>query len=148
MRSAQVTPGGARARWVEVPGGLQRPRVYLHGFGASSCPYFAAIAVHPAVAGSRSLLINMLGFGISERPTNVGCTLEDHAHALATALEAVDIQRAGLACDPNDDQPFAAETQLVDAGAAVAPTRNCGHNIILDKGDAFARETARALQGT
>ncbi|MFE4250646.1 alpha/beta fold hydrolase [Streptomyces sp. NPDC056910] len=47
-----------------------------------------------------------------------------------------------------DDEPFAAETQLVDAGVALVPIPNCGHNIMLGNADAFARETARALQGT
>ncbi|MGY4919820.1 alpha/beta fold hydrolase [Streptomyces sp. 900116325] len=253
MRSAQVTPGGARFRWVAIPGGPRRPRIYLHGFGASSSPYFAAVAVHPAVAGSRSLQIDMLGFGISDRPTNFGYTLEGHTDTLAAALETAGVQGAevvghskgGAGCRPagpsppppgvrpgprrphrprtrhdgltwhrrlhrrrvprrgmgggprsrrsalvvhdaaaglealhrsavhlvrgteptirelllnvtiprtcmrsEDDEPFAAETQLVDAGVAIVPIPNCGHNIMLDDADAFARETARALQGT
>ncbi|MFE4250645.1 alpha/beta fold hydrolase [Streptomyces sp. NPDC056910] len=97
---------------MEIWGGLQRPRVYLHGFGASSSPYFAAVAVHPAVA-ARSLLIDMLGFGISDRPTNFGYTLEDHADTLATALEAAGVQGAevvghsmgGAGCRPAGPSP-------------------------------------------
>ncbi|MEV7956043.1 alpha/beta fold hydrolase [Streptomyces sp. NPDC088141] len=90
MQDAQVTADGARIRWVELPGrpGTSRTRVYLHGLGASSGPYFTLSATHPLLADSRSLLMDLLGFGISDRPTGFGYTLEDHADAVAVALEA------------------------------------------------------------
>ncbi|MFJ1695169.1 alpha/beta fold hydrolase [Streptomyces sp. NPDC088252] len=90
MQDAQVTADGARIRWVELPGrpGTSRTRVYLHGLGASSGPYFTLSATHPLLADSRSLLMDLLGFGISDRPTGFGYTLEDHADAVAAALEA------------------------------------------------------------
>ncbi|MFF1838326.1 alpha/beta fold hydrolase [Streptomyces sp. NPDC058231] len=90
MQNAQVTADGARIRWVEIPGSTTRTRVYLHGLGASSGPYFTASAVHPLLAGHRSLLMDMLGFGISDRPTDFGYTLEEHADAIAAALRAAD----------------------------------------------------------
>lgn len=90
MQNAQVTAGGARIRWVEIPGSDGRTRVYLHGLGASSGPYFTASAVHPLLAYSRSLLMDMLGFGISDRPTDFDYTLEAHADAIAVALRAAD----------------------------------------------------------
>ncbi|WP_328887733.1 alpha/beta fold hydrolase [Streptomyces sp. NBC_00316] len=92
MQNAQVTADGARIRWVELPGGpgSSRTQVFLHGLGASSGPYFTASAVHPLLAGHRSLLMDMLGFGISDRPTEFGYTLEEHADAIAAALRAAD----------------------------------------------------------
>ncbi|MGW3045519.1 alpha/beta fold hydrolase [Kitasatospora sp. NPDC001159] len=93
MRDAEVTAEGARMRWVEVPGDPERAtRVYLHGLGASAAPYFAASAAHPALAGHRSLLLDLLGFGISDRPTDFAYTLEDHADAVATALETAEVR--------------------------------------------------------
>ncbi|RSS83659.1 alpha/beta fold hydrolase [Streptomyces sp. WAC06614] len=97
MRDATVTAAGARMRWVEMPGDPQRTtRVYLHGLGASAAPYFAASAAHPALAGHRSLLLDLLGFGISDRPTDFAYTLEDHADAVAAALEAADVPAADI----------------------------------------------------
>ncbi|MCX2180959.1 alpha/beta hydrolase [Streptomyces sp. SKN60] len=101
MRDAQVTPQGARIRWVELPGegGPDgRTRVYLHGLGASSGPYFTAAAVHPALAarGHRSLLIDLLGFGISDRPEDFPYTMEAHADAVAAALEAAGVRAADV----------------------------------------------------
>ncbi|WP_030898829.1 alpha/beta fold hydrolase [Streptomyces sp. NRRL F-5126] len=90
MRDAAVTGKGDRIRWVEVPGD-EPARVYLHGLGASSPPYYAAAVAHPLLAGRRSLLVDLLGFGISDRPRDFGYTLEEHADALAVALRAAGV---------------------------------------------------------
>lgn len=85
MRDAQVLPDGSRIRWVELPGS-EPTRVFLHGLGASSAPYFTAAATHPALTGHRTLLMDMLGFGISDRPADFDYTLEGHADLVAVAL--------------------------------------------------------------
>ncbi|KIQ64726.1 alpha/beta hydrolase [Kitasatospora griseola] len=93
MRHAPVTPNGDRIRWVELPG-AEPARLYLHGLGASSPVYWAAAAAHPLLTGRRSLLLDLLGFGISDRPTDFAYTLEDHADAVATALDAAGVTGA------------------------------------------------------
>lgn len=85
MRTATVTPEGDRIRWVELPG-REPTRVYVHGLGSTSPAYFTEAAVNPLLAGHRSLLIDLLGHGISDRPTGFDYTLESHADALAAAL--------------------------------------------------------------
>lgn len=95
MRSAAVTGNGDRIRWVELPG-VEPARVYLHGLGAASPAYFTEVAVHPPLAGHRSLLMDMLGHGISDRPTGFGYTLEAHADALASALTSAGVSGAEL----------------------------------------------------
>ncbi|WP_031479844.1 alpha/beta fold hydrolase [Streptomyces bicolor] len=95
MRNAAVTPEGDQIRWVELPG-QEPPRVYVHGLGATSPAYFAEVAVHPLLAGRRSLLIDLLGHGISDRPTGFDYTLESHADALAAALARADVVGAEL----------------------------------------------------
>ncbi|MEV3973565.1 alpha/beta hydrolase [Streptomyces sp. NPDC050698] len=93
MRSAAVTPEGDRIRWVELPG-QEPPRVYVHGLGATSPAYFTEVAVDPRLAGRRSLLIDLLGHGLSDRPTHFDYTLESHADALADALTAAGVSAA------------------------------------------------------
>ncbi|MFI9782957.1 alpha/beta fold hydrolase [Kitasatospora sp. NPDC051984] len=93
MRHALVTPNADRIRWVEIPG-EEPARLYLHGLGASSPVYWAAAAAHPLLTGRRSLLLDLLGFGISDRPTDFTYTLEAHADAVATALEAAGVTQA------------------------------------------------------
>ncbi|GAA2706769.1 MULTISPECIES: alpha/beta hydrolase [Streptomyces] len=95
MRSAVVTPEGDRIRWVELPG-REPARVYVHGLGSTSPAYFAEAAVHPLLAGHRSLLVDLLGHGISDRPEDFCYTLEAHADALAAALSAADVTGAEL----------------------------------------------------
>ncbi|GAA3465518.1 alpha/beta fold hydrolase [Nonomuraea roseola] len=95
MHSAQVLPDGSRIRWVEIAG-VEPTLVFVHGLGASSAPYFAPVAAHRALAGRRSLLIDMLGFGISDRPTEPAYTLEEHADALAAALEQAAVGAADI----------------------------------------------------
>ncbi|CAL9504188.1 alpha/beta fold hydrolase [Streptomyces sp. NPDC030392] len=95
MRSAAVTADGDRIRWVELPG-RDPVRVYVHGLGATAPAYFAATAAHPLLAGHRSLLVDLLGHGHSDRPVSFAYTLEDHADALATALRAAGVADAEL----------------------------------------------------
>ncbi|GHG54168.1 alpha/beta fold hydrolase [Streptomyces griseocarneus] len=95
MRTATVTADGDQIRWVELPG-EEPARVYVHGLGATSPAYFTAAAVHPLLAGRRSLLIDLLGHGISDRPTGFDYTLESHADALAEALASAGVTGAEL----------------------------------------------------
>ncbi|MEU8773938.1 alpha/beta hydrolase [Streptomyces sp. NPDC048606] len=93
MHSAVVTPTGDRIRWVELPGS-EPTRVYLHGLGATAPAYFAACAVHPLLAGRRSLLVDLLGHGHSDRPEDFTYTLEAHADAVARALTTARVEGA------------------------------------------------------
>ncbi|WP_338673803.1 alpha/beta hydrolase [Streptomyces sp. SCSIO 30461] len=94
MRHAPVTPNGDLIRWIEVPGSGPRTRLYLHGLGASSPTYWAAAAAHPLLVGHRSLLLDLLGFGISDRPADFDYTMEEHADAVALALRAAGVSGA------------------------------------------------------
>ncbi|NML52419.1 alpha/beta hydrolase [Streptomyces sp. R302] len=93
MRTAAVTPQGDLIRWVELPG-AEPVRVYVHGLGATSSAYWTETAVHPLLAGHRSLLIDLLGHGISDRPMDFDYSLEAHADALAGALTAAGVAGA------------------------------------------------------
>ncbi len=88
-----MTGRGDRIRWVEFPG-REPVRVYVHGLGATSPGYFAEVAVDPLLAGHRSLLVDLLGHGLSDRPTSFDYSLESHADALASALTAAGVSGA------------------------------------------------------
>jgi pimeloyl-ACP methyl ester carboxylesterase len=89
VRHLEVGPDGARMRWVELAG-QQPATVYLHGLGSSSPAYFAQVA---AATGARSLLVDLLGFGLSDRPASFGYTMEEHADKVAELLRSVDLDR-------------------------------------------------------
>ena len=87
MRNLEVGPDGARMRWVELPG-AEPTTVYLHGLGSSAPAYFAQVA---AATGARSLLVDFLGFGLSDRPASYGYTMEEHADTVAALLRGVEL---------------------------------------------------------
>ncbi|MFD4788509.1 alpha/beta fold hydrolase [Streptomyces sp. NPDC058459] len=93
MRDAVVTAGGDRMRWVELPGS-EAPRVYLHGLGGTAAAYFAEAAAHPLLAGHRTLLVDLLGHGLSDRPQGFDYSLESHAGTLAAALTEAGVKGA------------------------------------------------------
>jgi pimeloyl-ACP methyl ester carboxylesterase len=76
--------------------GKDPTRVYLHGLGASSPVYFGQAAAHPALTGHRSMLVDLLGFGISDRPKEFDYSLEAHAEKLAALLDGLGIGGAHL----------------------------------------------------
>ncbi|MCL8009703.1 alpha/beta fold hydrolase [Streptomyces sp. AS02] len=95
MRQAEFDSKGSCIRWTEAPG--EGPaRVYVHGLGSVSAVYHAHIAARPELAGRRSLFVDLPGHGISDRPEDFGYRLEDHADALAAALDAAGLSGAEL----------------------------------------------------
>lgn len=95
MRGARFDAEGSLIRWTECEG--EGPvRVYVHGLGAASAPYHAHLAARPELAGRRSLFVDLPGHGLSDRPGSFGYTLEDHADALAAALDEADVRDAEI----------------------------------------------------
>ncbi|WP_030572079.1 alpha/beta fold hydrolase [Streptomyces aureocirculatus] len=95
MREACFDVKGSLIRWTESAG-PGPARVYLHGLGAASAPYHAHIAARPELAGRRSLFLDLPGHGLSDRPADFGYALEDHADAVAAALDEAAVRQANL----------------------------------------------------
>ncbi|MDF3149183.1 MULTISPECIES: alpha/beta hydrolase [unclassified Streptomyces] len=95
MRQAEFDGKGSCIRWTETPG-EEPARVYVHGLGSVSSVYHAHVAARPELSGRRSLFVDLPGHGISDRPENFGYRLEEHADALAAALDAAELSGAEL----------------------------------------------------
>lgn len=95
MKQVEVGPHGARLGYVEIEGDGP-PLVFLHGLGASCAVYNTRTAVDPALAGRHVLMIDFLGFGISDRPFGFGYTVRDHADSIARALDALGLSGVDL----------------------------------------------------
>jgi pimeloyl-ACP methyl ester carboxylesterase len=90
MRQTEFGPAGAYIRWTEAAG--EGPaRVHVHGLGAASGPYTAHLGADAALAGRRTLYVDLPGFGISDRPADFGYALEEHAAAVAAVLDAAGV---------------------------------------------------------
>ncbi|MDR6975101.1 pimeloyl-ACP methyl ester carboxylesterase [Streptomyces sp. 3330] len=95
MQQTEFDGAGSQVRWTETRG-AEPARVYVHGLGAASAVYHAHVAARPELAGRRSLFVDLPGHGISDRPADFGYTLDDHADALAAALDAAGVTGAEL----------------------------------------------------
>jgi len=62
--------------------------VFLHGLGSASSCVFPRVAADPVLAARRSLLVDLLGFGYSDRPERFSYSLDDHAAAVVALLDA------------------------------------------------------------
>lgn len=93
LHCAEVRADGSAIRWTELPGS-EPARVYIHGLGGSSTHAFAEVATSDGLRGRRTLLLDLLGYGISDRPVDADYTVEDHADWVATALRAAGVSGA------------------------------------------------------
>ena len=69
--------------------GQHRSIAWIHGLGSASTLAFSKAARHPALAGVTSLLIDLPGHGLSDRPTGWTYTVEDHAALVRQILKEV-----------------------------------------------------------
>ena len=67
--------------------------VYLHGLGSASSADFPYIARHPQVASYRALLIDLVGYGFSDRPAAFSHTLAAHAEIIARLLDHLGLRQ-------------------------------------------------------
>ncbi|OZD79829.1 alpha/beta hydrolase [Rhodococcus sp. 05-339-2] len=74
-------------RTFTLPGSTDPAMVFLHGLGSAGVPAFGAIAADTAFEGRERVLPDLLGFGFSDRPHDIGYSLADHAAAVAGLLD-------------------------------------------------------------
>lgn len=72
--------------------GAGEPIVFIHGFPSSS--HIWSSVVPSAPAGHRVIVVDLLGFGRSDRPAGRGLSIADHAARAIEMLDALRIERA------------------------------------------------------
>ena len=73
---------GSEVFWSDLPGRLPA-RVFVHGLGGTGSAAFGHVAGHPSLGGHRSVVVDLPGHGQSDRPTDWGYALDDHAAVIA-----------------------------------------------------------------
>jgi pimeloyl-ACP methyl ester carboxylesterase len=86
MRELYLEDLGCRVRWIDFPGATPA-RLFIHGLGCTGASDFAHIAAHPRLYGHRSLLIDLLGHGFSDRPGGFSYAMAAHARVAAAVLD-------------------------------------------------------------
>jgi pimeloyl-ACP methyl ester carboxylesterase len=95
MKSIYLPADRAFLRYVEVPG-EDPPLLWLHGWQCSSTGELMAAAVRAPLRGRRSLLVDLLGHGYSDKPLDFGYGLEDHARTIVALIDALGLTDCGL----------------------------------------------------
>jgi pimeloyl-ACP methyl ester carboxylesterase len=97
MLKAVYLPGEqAFIRYVEIPGD-DPPVLWLHGWQCSSTGELLGAAVEPALHGRRSLLIDFLGHGYSDKPDDFSYTIEAHAATIVGLIDGLQLRRCCVA---------------------------------------------------
>ena len=111
MKIVAIKDPPAQVAILDLPATLDAgalPYVFLHGLGSSSIATFPEIAAHPALAASRSILIDLPGFGYSSaRAQALGgmaggrldawsFSVEDQAQVVVQVLAQLGISRVQL----------------------------------------------------
>ena len=95
MKAVYVAADRAFLRYLEVPG-EDPPLLWLHGWQCSSTGELLPAAVRAPLRGRRSLLIDFLGHGYSDKPPDFGYGLEDHARTIVALIDSLGLGECGL----------------------------------------------------
>ncbi|MGZ4458698.1 MAG: alpha/beta fold hydrolase [Nocardioidaceae bacterium] len=87
---------GAFLRFLDVPGEEDPPVVWIHGWQCSSTGELLPVAVQPPLRGRRSLLVDLLGHGYSDKPHDFSYTLVDHARTVVELLDGLALKECVL----------------------------------------------------
>jgi pimeloyl-ACP methyl ester carboxylesterase len=95
LRSFYLKQEKASLRYFDLPGD-EPACVYLHGLGCAASADFPPVAARPPLNRRRSLLIDFLGFGYSDRPAGFSYSLEDHAGTIILLLDHLGLNSCAL----------------------------------------------------
>ncbi len=95
VNSVYLPTDRAFLRYIDVPG-EDPPLLWLHGWQCSATGELLPAAVQAPLRGRRSLLIDFLGHGYSDRPSAFAYELEDHARTIVALIDALGLGECGL----------------------------------------------------
>jgi pimeloyl-ACP methyl ester carboxylesterase len=129
--------------------------VYLHGLGSSSAAFLPGVASCAGLVERRSILIDFLGFGQSDRPDDFGYAVDDHAQVVAAVLERLLLTGCaviGHSLGGSIAIRLAATrpelvSQLVAAEANLEPGPQEGSNAVFSRGIALQSEAVYCERG-
>jgi pimeloyl-ACP methyl ester carboxylesterase len=82
-------------RYIEIPG-EDPPLLWLHGWQCSATGELMPAAVQAPLRGRRSLLVDFLGHGYSDKPIDFAYTREAHARTIVALIDAMGLGECGL----------------------------------------------------
>ena len=95
MQNFKLAQPDAVLRYHDLPG-HGAPLLMLHGLGCASSFDYPRLLAEPALAGRRALLVDLLGFGFSDKPDDFRYDTGSQALALSQWLERLDLPAVDL----------------------------------------------------
>ena len=95
MKPVYLPNDRAFLRYIEIPGD-DPPLLWLHGWQCSATGELMSAAVRAPLRGRRSLLIDFLGHGYSDKPLDFAYTREAHARTIVALIDALGLTECGL----------------------------------------------------
>lgn len=95
MKPFYLPDDRAFLRYIEIPGD-DPPLLWLHGWQCSATGELMPAAVQAPLRGRRSLMIDFLGHGYSDKPLGFGYGVEDHARTIVALIDALGLRECGL----------------------------------------------------
>jgi pimeloyl-ACP methyl ester carboxylesterase len=95
MKAVYLKDDRAFLRYLEIPGDGP-PLIWLHGWQCSSTGELLPAAVQPELHGRRSLMVDFLGYGHSDKPADFSYTYQDHTRTIVELIEALSLDDCGL----------------------------------------------------
>jgi pimeloyl-ACP methyl ester carboxylesterase len=92
MNTLRIDGLDAYLRYHDLPG-AEPTLVFLHGLGSASSSCFPRIARDACLVSHRALLVDLLGFGFSDRPSEFSYTMESHAKTVASMLDRLRVKQ-------------------------------------------------------
>jgi pimeloyl-ACP methyl ester carboxylesterase len=90
MRSMVVEAADARMFYHDLPGG-EPALVMIHGLGSASSSWYPSAAHHPGLRSRRAILVDLLGFGYSDRPQAYDYSMASQAANVAGLLDHLEL---------------------------------------------------------
>lgn len=95
MNSFYSHLAGATVRWFDFQG-QGDPIVFIHGLGCASSYDYPPVVSNPILNGRRALLIDLPGYGYSDKPLQFGYRIADQAAVVVELLNKLQVNRCIL----------------------------------------------------
>ncbi|AXE32280.1 alpha/beta hydrolase [Chromobacterium phragmitis] len=95
MKSHQLSQPAAHLRYHDIPG-HGAPLIMLHGLGCASSFDYPRLLSEPGLAGRRALLVDLLGFGFSDKPDDFNYAPDAQARTLAEWIARLELREFDL----------------------------------------------------
>lgn len=95
MKAIYLSEDRVFLRYIDIPG-ADPPLLWLHGWQCSSTGELLPAAVQAPLRGRRSLLIDLLGHGYSDKPHDFAYSKEEHARTVVALIDELGITECGL----------------------------------------------------